>query len=519
MAFGQAPLDTLNIIYPIDSVVQKKLQKVDSIQSSFKFKSDSLQRIYKQPLSKIDSMRASVQHKIDSLNSLNLTTSLTTNKFTSKADSLNARYNPILKLNKKLDSLTAIQNKKLAELNQKVDKLKSNATAGIKEVTLPPQMQEPVDKLTQSIKSYVPSLPNGKLQEFNPGKLPGLKELEIPKGKIPDIKNLAHQTNGLGELGKNIPKSDELNKITDELGKVKGVAAEAGGLAKDAQNIVTGKMDEVKHIDKTIERQVLKLDEVKELQKQAGAINPLGEAGLTGTDPEAMKKQAAEMAKKEAMNTLKAEATNHFAGKEELLKKSMDKMTKLKGKYSEVKDMAKLPKKLPNPLHDTPFIERIIPGLAFQIQKGQYFLLDVNVSAMYRITPRLSAGGGWVERIAFDKLNYKQTTERVYGPRAAFQFNWKKGFNLRFLPELLNTYVPPQLRNMPLDNVEREWVWNAFIGIKKDFTVYKNIRGNTEALYNLYDPQSKSPYQDRFSIRFGFEIPIKKRAAKSKSVQ
>ena len=257
MVFSQAPLDTLNIVSPIDSVAQKKFQKVDSIQSSFKFKSDSLQRIYKQPLNKIDSMRASVQHKIDSLNSL----SLSTNKFTSKADSLNARYNPILKLNKKLDSLTAIQNKKLAELNQKVDQLKSKATDGIKEVTLPPQMQEPVDKLTQSIKSYVPSLPNGKLQEFIPGKLPGLKELEIPKGKIPDVKNLARQANGMSELGKYIPKSDELNKITGELSKVKGVDAEAGGLAKDAQHIATGKMDEVKHIDKTIEKQALKMDE------------------------------------------------------------------------------------------------------------------------------------------------------------------------------------------------------------------------------------------------------------------
>lgn len=481
--FAQVTLDSLEVDLPIDTLFQKEIEKVDSIQSAFKFKTDSLQQFYKEPLSKIDLAILSVQHKVDSLSSLKL---------------------PTGKLTNKMDSLTDLKSKKIGELNQKVDQLKSKATAGLKEVTLPPQMQEPLDKVTQSIKSYVPTLPGGKLQEFNPGKLPGLKELDIPKGKIPDVKNL-------GELGKNIPKSDELNKVTGELGKVKEITGEVSGLAKDAQSIATGKIEEVKHIDKTIEKQALKIDEVQELQKQAGAINPLGEAGLTGTDPEAMKKQAAELAKKEAMEMIKSEATNHFAGKEALLQKSMDKMTKLKGKYSEVKSMAELPKKLPNPLRDLPFIERIIPGLAFQIQKDNYFLLDVNVSAMYRIIPRLSAGAGWVERIAFDKLKFQQNPERVYGPRAAFQFNWTKGINFRFLPEVLNTFVPPQLLRSPSDNLNREWVWSAFIGIKKDFTVYKNIKGNTEALYNLYDPQNKSPYQDRFSIRFGFEFPIKKK--------
>lgn len=467
----------------IDSIDQKSLKKIDSIQSSFKFKTDSLQQFYKEPLSKIDSAILSVQHKVDSLTSFKL---------------------PTGKLTNKMDSLNQLKSTTIGELNGKVNQLKSKVTASLMEVTLPPQMQDPLNELTKSINSYMPSLPNGKLQEFQPGKLPGLKELDIPKGKIPDVKNL-------GELRKNIPKSDELNKLTGELGKVKEITGDVSGLAKDAQSIATGKMEEVKHIDKAIEKQALKIDEVQELQKQAGAINPLSEAGLTGTDPEALKKQAAELAKKEAMETVKAEATNHFVGKEELLQKSMDKMTKLKGKYSEVKSMAELPKKLPNPLRDMPFIERIVPGVTFQIQKNDYFLLDVNVYAMYRITPRFSAGAGWVERLPFDKLTFQQSMERAYGPRAAFQFNWTKGISFTFLPEVINANVPPQLTKNPTDIENREWVWSAFVGIKKEFTVYKNIKGNTEALYDIYDPESKAPYVERFSIRFGFEFPIKKK--------
>jgi hypothetical protein len=76
---------------------------------------------------------------------------------------------------------------------------------------------------------------------------------------------------------------------------------------------------------------------------------------------------------------------------------------------------------------------------------------------------------------------------------------------------LLNADIPPQLVMNPSDNGNREWVWSAFVGIKKDFTVFKNIKGNTEALFNLYDQQNKSPYPDKFVVRFGFEFPMKKR--------
>jgi len=41
--------------------------------------------------------------------------------------------------------------------------------------------------------------------------------------------------------------------------------------------------------------------------------------------------------------------------------------------------------------------------------------------------------------------------------------------------------------------------------------VYKNIMGNTEVLYNLYDKDGMSPYGDRLAMRFGLEFPMKKK--------
>ena len=130
---------------------------------------------------------------------------------------------------------------------------------------------------------------------------------------------------------------------------------------------------------------------------------------------------------------------------------------------------------------------------------------------MYLISPRLSAGAGWNQRLPFDGLSVT-SDESIYGPRAAFEFKWTKGINFRLLPEIMNTIIPPLIASSKgVDPAYREWVPSIFVGIKKDFTVYKNIKGNTEVLYNLYDKDGMSPYGDRLAVRFGFEFPIKKK--------
>jgi hypothetical protein len=81
----------------------------------------------------------------------------------------------------------------------------------------------------------------------------------------------------------------------------------------------------------------------------------------------------------------------------------------------------------------------------------------------------------------------------------------------------MNTAIPPTIAHYQgIDPAYREWVPSVFVGIKKDFTVYKQIKGNTEVLYNLYDPHDYSPYGDRLAVRFGFEFPMKKRVKKVK---
>ncbi len=107
---------------------------------------------YQNQVSKIDGARGQIQSKIDSLNNLKLSTE---------------------KLTQKLDSLIRVKDQQLASLTKKVDDLKAKATEGLKEIQLPPQLQEPMQKLQSSIQGY--SLPT-----LNTA-TPGIPSLEMPK--------------------------------------------------------------------------------------------------------------------------------------------------------------------------------------------------------------------------------------------------------------------------------------------------------------------------------------------------
>ncbi len=461
--------DSLNLTLPTDTLLQNSIAKADSITNAFQTKADSLNNLYQSQFTKIENERTKVQSKIDSLTNLK---------------------HPTEKLTNKLDSLNQLKSSKIGSLTKEVDNLKAKATNAFKEVHLPPQLQEPFDKLKSSVQSY--SLP-----ALNTD-ISGIPNLDMPKLEGLKLPMLSNQ----------LSLDPNLKDITGNLNKIQSLTGKAGEYTQDVQNLVKGNLDEVKNIDKAIESHVAGMEGMDQLTKGKGMIGQTSQL----TDSAAMKEKAKELVQEMVMNA----AQDHFAGKQEVLKQAMDKMSKLKSKYSEVKSMAELPKKLPNPLKGKPLIERLIPGVTFQIQTSTYFLLDVNALLLYRITPRLSAGAGWNQRLPFDNLKVK-SEERIYGPRAVIEFKWTKGINFRFLPEIMNTAIPPTIAHYKgIDPAYREWVPSAFVGMKKDFTVYKQIKGNTEVLYNIYDPNNYSPYGDRLAVRFGFEFPMKKRVKKVK---
>ncbi|MFN7654911.1 MAG: hypothetical protein ACK5PC_16840 [Cyclobacteriaceae bacterium] len=471
-------LDSLQL--PVDSTARAAVRKAEAIRNDFQTKTDSLQRAYQQPINQLNERKASLQQKIDSLHRLQLPT----DKYTSK-----------------LDSVNRLSTAKTAELMQKVDALKDKATKNLKDLQLPAELQGQTAPLEQAISKFNIPMVNGKIPDVGinnpiPGvQLPGMSVLPSGTPSIPVV-------NGVGGNPVNIPGAPVGQSILD-VNQAINPTQQLGEYGKDVQAISKGELPDAKSIENKAENELNKSGQMKEITGQ-------------NTELDKYKKQLGSRPDSAMLNMakdqVKTEAINHFAGKEEVLKGAMEKMAKLKSRYSEVKSMADLPKRLPNPLKGKPLIERLVPALSFQIINEKNILLDINPSIAYKIYPKWKAGLGWVERITFNQWTPK-VSERVYGFRTYNEVSLPKRFQVRGDIELVNAFIPPLLLNQT-ELAKRDWEWNIIVGFKKDFKVYKSIKGNVQTMYRVWSDHDKAPYPDRLMVRIGFEFPMRKKVKK-----
>jgi archaellum component FlaC len=554
-AFAQVP-DTLFIKYdslaklqtaPLDSASNRLNSKIDATQQRLNNilnpDLDKLTSRIRTPkvaepdslraMRELDSLKSGLTHKIDSLKGLNLPNG----KYTRKLDSLNqigsGKYLQLVqqrkqhvqeKITKPVDEVTQKINRPLDQVEQKINKPVDNIEAKVNE-KLNVMRQEGGEgaNLPGNVSLDKASISNPDLTTTIPGtgdlKVPAtnmsnpLGEATNPLSKIDNpISNQAGQAGNLTDKANDITsvpqqqidkvKSiEEIQGAKEKVGELNSAADKAQAYGNDVTKIAQGDLGEVKQIPEAIEGKATSLDEIKELEKQTGELNKAKGMIDKGKDPEALK----EMAKQEVVK----QATDHFAGQQAVLQAAMEKVSKLKSKYSEVKSLADLPKRAPNPMKGKPLIERIIPGVTLQIQKSSNFMIDVNPLVSYRFTGRVIAGLGWNERLSFAKWNKLDPAERIYGPRVFSSFSFQKGFSLKAEVEKMNTVIPPFA--LSADAGTRQWIWSAFIGMKKDYTFIGKVKGNVQVLYNLYDDHDNSPYGDRLHVRMGFEFPMKKK--------
>ena len=473
------------MLNPVDSIQSALDLKIDSIQTSFNKQTDSLKQFYAEEKVKLEGLKGKYQSKLDSLNNLRLPTE----KLTGKLDSLNDIKLPTEKYTAKIDSL----NNELGQLQQKatakIESLKNNVNEKVKSLNLPPEAQEKVSKLTASVdKLTLPSIDAEIAHKINLDKMNGIIP-DLSGGLNPNIPtvntpNVNANVPSVATPGLEVPGMDKLNSVTGKAGDIQQQLQ--GGITADK-------------VGEKIEGEVASLDQVKAIQGQ--------------TMPDVMPAANGEDAKKQLMDLAKKEAVNHFAGKGAVLQQAMDKMSKYKEKYESVESIKDLPKRAPNPMKQKPFIERLVPAITLQFQNFQYFMLDVNASAGYRFTQRITAGLGWNQRWAYSTSGNEFHPEaRIYGVRSFGEYEFKKGFGVRADIECMNAMV---LQGAPPNEVShREWVWSAFTGIKQEYPIAGLLRGNVQIMYNLFDPHHKSPYTDRLNVRMGFEFTLKKKSKK-----
>ena len=456
--------DSLNIDLP-DSLYQKQLHQLDSIEQHTNQEFGKLKLEYDSIEQKLGGSISLLQYRKDSLANLNLPT----DTYTAKIDSLNR-----------------IKEAELAAVKSKAEQLKDRSIGKIEKLKLPPEISKETQLFNQGLSKLDVSLPS---TDFNFPTIPSLgnvRNLSLPNVNTPDLPGLA-----IPEVNTSLPQSNigiEVPAVGEELGQVTEQVSEI----KDKVKIPTKE-----EFGSEIESNVSKIEPLKD------ATDKMGEVPAMPTSEEA--------AKEMLVNQAKEQAVNHFAGKEEILQSAMKDISKLKQKYSDVQSIKDLPKKPPNPMKSKPFIERLIPGVAFQILYKNDWSLDVGPYMGYWFNGRINAGLGWNQRFAFTGDYEFNKQARVYGPRAFGEFEITEGIAVRLEVETMNTLVPPLLKptTSPTEG-QREWVPAIIAGFKKDYKIYKRLSGTALLLYNFYNPEYKSPYGDRVIVRFGLEYSFKK---------
>lgn len=463
-------------VQSLSAIVKKNQQKRDSVKA----------------IQQMDSTRASLAHKIDSLKGLNLPHE----KYSGKLDSLE-RLSPANKLGQaesKVDDLERKLNKPVDNVEGAVnDKLDLMNREGGAQANIPGSAALPGASLDAGINIDPPGGPQKPaMPALEKPSIEGLEQAGTLKSKAGDIKSYP------GEQLNNIKGVEEITAAQGTLTEVNEITDQAQAYGGEVSNVAKGNLGEVNELPEAAENKAAQYAGVGELQ---AGVGELGQYQNLNSEESAKK-----MIKQEATTAIALEAPNHFAGKEDVLKAAIDKMSTLKKKYSDARFLNDSLKTSRNSLRGKPVTERIIPGITFQILKTDLVVIDYNPWIAYRINKRLSVGVGWNERFGIGKKFKFTMANRVYGPRTFADLAIKKGFSVRADVEHMNTYVPPLLNPNRYEG-SRTWAWGVFVGFKKRYDFAKGVKGNFQFLYNIYNDNGSSPYQERFNVRFGFEFP------------
>jgi hypothetical protein len=458
-----------------DSAHRYSNNALDSIQTKFWHKTDSLQKVHSSRITKIRLSITKLSHRKDSLSRVSFCVPSDIQKLDS--------------IQKEIKRFEQKHTNEVKELNGKIDKVKSDALKKIAVLHLPPQAQNEINALTKNIQGF--KIPNSFSQ------LPGMNSLS--KGiNIPGLSRMSLSLpSNLNIPEVKIPSLQKFNLVS--LATLPPFKQLEGSLGKEISQLKSNAS--VESLEKNAVKELSQNAEVKSLLKEETQVKEM----------EGKLSQMKDTKGAEALAKQQLPAINHFEGKEKELQSAITEVSKYKQKYGNIKSLEELPRRAPNPLKDKPWIERIVLGLNYFILSKHATFIDFNPYAGWRFNPRITASIGWSERVGI--VHGQASTsdhERVYGVRTSFSYKWAKGFSFRLSPEVMSAYVPT---NTP-DNSERILVFGLFAGIRKDFKIYKGLIGYSEGLYNFTQKSGQNIYGDRLSLRLGFEMRNKKKAIK-----
>lgn len=432
-----------------------------SASGSFAGADDSLSIIVNEAVSAVDSIRQSFGAKTSALS--NLTTHLE-----HKLDSLSTLGKKSAGIQSKLDSVKSRLESIQRNLGSKIDSCQSAAIGKLSQMRLPPELEAQRRKAVELMRSNMHTVTS---------------KLNVAGVKAPDI-NLGTPQSVAGNL--NLPQTNIPNANIPVINSP-GLSTGIGSVSDVSEAAVQEK----------VEQKVSELIDKESIDRQLEAM-PVP----TDFSEDALKEQLA--------SQVHAQAVNHFAGHEREIEAAMHQLSKYKKEYENVVNTAQILKLRKNDMKGKPFLDRVRPGVMMQFSnRNGEWSLDLNVYAGYRITDKLTVGPGWNQRIAYTvdirRFNPKAA---VYGPRVFAEFEAWKGFCPRIEGEVMKTHKDFSKLLQPADPNYNNWVWGAFVGLKKAYNISGRLRGSACVMTRLFNHEGQSPYPSPLSVRAGFEFSL-----------
>ena len=502
--------DPLKLLSAADTISFNELDKIDSAIQHTNKKIDSLQALrlptdkYKR---KLDSLSARLKSKVTN----------------SKADSVAGQFKTKMETGRKrADSLQQIVSDRKEKLQKSIDqKLSfrdslnvSNDPTGVSKLGYNPMTEVKTD-LPQLDKS-LPGLELDKtMAPLNGTSLPGkdLPSVEMPK--VPGEINEAQQK--VNEL-QNFPKEklneigigDDITKVKSQLQQVETVTKQVEAYKDDIKEISEGNLEKTKAIPQELEKQALKIDEVKALQVEGqkfettkNALQQYQTMMASMNDKKALEENAKTLAQ--------GKLQDPFAGQEAKLKNGIAQLDRLKKKYKTIPDSRYLPKRVPNEMKDKPFKERIIPGISLQFYKADNVAIDFSPYLSYKLSGRFRPGVGFTIRENMTKKFPFMKQSGVYGYRVMNDFRWYGNFYLHTEGEWLHFTEEAMAKyKFPADEDEGPWRFRLNTGLFRTYKISKRLDGQMQILYNILD-LTRFPQTKNTSFRFGVEYKMKER--------
>jgi hypothetical protein len=412
--------------------------------------------------------------------------------------------------------ISAVTNKP-AEMQQKVQG---------KVDSLQQRLTQPVTSLQQKAETKIQEIV-GKADVPDDVSIPGVESPALPGVEVPSVPKvdgLSPELAGPGVPGVEPPNVDVqgLDKVK---GGVKDAMPEMPGEVKEVQQMT----EKTKDLENTLgeagkyekDIQAVKAGDTESISKQAEehaqAIEPVSAAGkeLTKATAEQAKYQAMvqryrdeKLVQEEIKRKARTVANAQIAGNAEKVQKAQQDLLNARQKLSAKERVKALFTKQSTELDGKKFYQRLVPGLSWQVYKRDYVSVDLAAQTGYRVSPRLTAGVGFVYRLGFDKdFDSFVSGLKTYGGRVYLDFVVKKGVFAH--GELEGLKVDPALTIPAAAEPIEDRAYASYFGLGKRFNITRNLRGSILGLYRL-EYEGELPGVNKISARFGMEYVFRR---------